>query len=191
MLNDRSLQALGPRIRRARRERGLSLAQLSALSGFSPSFLSLVERNRTSPSLTSLTKLADALNISASSLLPPAPANGALVHRATDTSHGVILGEPKVIYRTLSAAKPTLQLEPMLVVHQPLAPGEPEPEPFSHRGEEFCYVLEGQLIFRVEAQEFLLQPGDSIHVESSSLHVCFTPGPHPARSLWVLTPRLM
>src|SRR5258708_22164062 len=114
------LRALGPRIRRARLQRGLSLAQLSALSGFSPSFLSLVERNRTSPSLTSLTKLAEALNVSVSSLLPSASGNGALVHRATDTSHGVILGEPKVIYRALSAAKPTLQLEPMLEVHQPL-----------------------------------------------------------------------
>lgn len=186
-----ALHALGPRLRRARRERGLSLAQLSALSGFSPSFLSLVERNRTSPSLTSLTKLAEALNLSASSLLPNAPTNGALVHRADDTSHRVILGEPKVIYRTLSAAKPALQLEPMLVVHQPLAPGEPEPEPFSHRGEEFCYVLDGKLVFRVEGQEFLLEPGDSIHVESSSLHACFTRGPDPARSLWVLTPRLM
>jgi transcriptional regulator with XRE-family HTH domain len=185
------LLALGPRIRRARRERGLSLAQLSALSGFSPSFLSLVERNRTSPSLTSLTKLAEALNISASSLLPNAAGNGALVHRATDTNPPVILGEPKVIYRALSAAKPSLQLEPMLVVHQPLGDGEPEPEPFSHRGEEFCYVLEGKLVFRVEGQEYLLNPGDSIHVESSTLHICFTNGPQPARSLWVLTPRLM
>jgi transcriptional regulator with XRE-family HTH domain len=185
------LRSLGPRIRRARLQRGLSLAQLSALSGFSPSFLSLVERNRTSPSLTSLTKLAEALSISASSLLPNAPSNGALVHRATDTNPSMILGDPKVLYRTLSATKPSLQLEPMLVVHQPLALGEPEPEPFSHRGEEFCYVLEGELVFRVEGQEFLLHPGDSIHVESSTLHVCFTNGPQPTRSLWVLTPRLM
>ena len=59
------------------------------------------------------------------------------------------------------------------------------------RGEEFCYVLEGELFFRVEGQEFVLQTGDSIHVESSTLHVCFTKGPQPARSLWVLTPRLM
>src|SRR5260370_6518348 len=183
--------SLGPGIRRARLQRGLSLAQLSALSGFSPSFLSLVERNRTSPSLTSLTKLAEALNISASSLLPNSPSNGALVHRATDTSPSMILGDPKVLYRTLSATKPSLQLEPMLVVHQPLAIGEPEPEPFSHRGAEFSYVLEGELVFRVEGQEFLLHPGDSIHVESSTLHMCFTNGPQPAQSLWVLTPRLM
>lgn len=185
------LHTLGPRIRRARLQRGLSLAQLSTLSGFSPSFLSLVERNRTSPSLTSLTKLAEALNISASSLLPNSPTNGALVHRASDTDPSVILGNPKVLYRMLSAAKPSLQLEPMLVVHQPLAIGEAEPEPFSHRGEEFCYVLEGELVFRVEGRESLLHAGDSIHVESSTLHICFTKGPQPARSLWVLTPRLM
>src|SRR5712692_1546508 len=186
-----ALRMLGPRIRRARLERGLSLAQLSTLSGFSSSFLSLVERNRTSPSLTSLTKLAEALNISASSLLPNTPSNGALVHRANDTNPPMILGDPKVLYRTHSATKPSLQLEPMIVVHQPLAIGEPEPEAFSHRGEEFCYVLEGELVFRVEGQEFLLHPGDSIHLESSMLHVCFTNGPQPARSLWVLTPRLM
>jgi transcriptional regulator with XRE-family HTH domain len=185
------LRTLGPRIKRARQRLGLSLAQLSALSGFSPSFLSLVERDRTSPSLTSLTKLAEALNISPSSLLPNSSRNGALVHRATDTNPSVILGNPKVLYRTLSAAKPSLQLEPMLVVHQPLANGDPEPEPFSHRGEEFCYVLEGELVFRVEGQDHVLHPGDSIHVESSMLHICFTHGPQPARSLWVLTPRLM
>src|SRR5260370_17134727 len=135
------LRSLGPRIRRARLQRGLSLAQLSALSGFSPSFLSLVERNRTSPSLTSLTKLAEALNISASSLLPNSPTNAALLHRATYTIPSLILGDPKVLYRTLSATKPSLQLEPMLVVHQPLAIGQPAPDPFSHRREELYYVL--------------------------------------------------
>src|SRR5260370_17424288 len=146
--------SLGPGIRRARLQRGLSLAQLSALSGFSPSFLSLVERNRTSPSLTSLTKLAEALNISASSLLPNSPSNGALVHRATDTSPSMILGDPKVLYRTLSATKPSLQPEPILVVHQPLAIVEPEPEPFSHRAKAFCYALQANTAFLLSVHRF-------------------------------------
>src|SRR3981081_1498955 len=93
------LRFLGPRIRKARLQRGLSLAQLSSLSGFSPAFLLLVGANRTLSSLPSLTKLAEALNISASSLLPDAAGNGALVHRATDTNPSMILGDPKVIYQ--------------------------------------------------------------------------------------------
>lgn len=54
---------LGQRIRAKRKERGKSLSQLSALTGLTASFLSQVERDVTEPSITSLRKIAKALDV--------------------------------------------------------------------------------------------------------------------------------
>ncbi len=182
---------LGPRLRRARQERQLSLAQLSFMTGFSPSFLSLVERGKSSLSLTSLQKLADGLGLSMATLLPERGSNGALVHRAHESRAAIVLGKRRAAYELLSSGGNGLRLEPMMVTYQPLEPGEPEPAPYGHAGEEFCYVVEGELTFRIGSETFVLTPGDSIHIESSRPHICFTRGPNQVKALWVLTPRVM
>ncbi len=182
---------LGSRLRAVRQNRGLSLTELSELAGFSPSFLSLVERGKSSLSMTSLKKVADALGVPMSTFLPASTGNGAIVHRGGAGHSALVLGKPKVVYQLLSSTNPERRLEPMIVLHHPLEEDEPEPVAFGHMGEEFCYVLEGELIFRVGDDTYHLAAGDSIHLDSTVLHTCFTRGPSPARSLWVLTPKIL
>lgn len=182
---------LGYRLRLARQERRLSLAQLSSLTGFSPSFLSLVERGKSSLSLTSLQKVANGLGLSMASLLPERGPNGALVHRAHESRAAIVMGRRRSAYELLSSGGNSLRLEPMMVTYQPLDPGESEPAPYGHEGEEFCYVFEGELTFRLGGEYFVLTAGDSIHFESNTPHICFTRGPSQVRALWVLTPRVM
>lgn len=169
----------------------MSLAELSERAGFSASFLSLVERGKSSLSMTSLRKVADALQVPMSTFLPGSSSNGAVVHRAGESHSAIVLGKPQVVYQLLSSAHPDRKLEPMIVVHHPVAPGDPDPEPYSHGGEEFCYVFDGELTFRVADETYRLRPGDSIHVDSTVPHICFHRGPEPARSLWVLTPKIL
>lgn len=74
---------LGPRIREAREERGLSLRDVAEVTGFSVSFLSQVELGRSSPSLASLQTICAALGLElAAALRQDPPGDSGPVHRA-------------------------------------------------------------------------------------------------------------
>jgi mannose-6-phosphate isomerase-like protein (cupin superfamily) len=169
----------------------MALSELSEKAGFSVSFLSLVERGKSSLSITSLKKVADALQAPMSQFLPAGSPNGALVHKAGESHSALVLGKPQVVYEVLSSANPERRLEPMIVTHHPLAADEPDPEPYGHAGEEFCYVLEGELTFRIGDETHVVRAGDSIHFDSTVPHVCVNRSRRPVRSLWVLTPKLL
>jgi quercetin dioxygenase-like cupin family protein len=154
--------AVGRAIRKLRKEKGLSLRQLSQLAGLSTSFLSMVERGRSSLALTSL-------------------------NRAEEDGQLSITSSERV-YRVLSPRAPELVFEPLLVTVRPNSDLE---EPYSHEGEEFAYVIEGGLVFTVDGEEYRLGPGDSIHLLSSVPHAIHNDTDEPAKVLWVLTPRFI
>jgi transcriptional regulator with XRE-family HTH domain len=186
------IAAVGAAIRTLRRRRGLSLRDLSRLTGFSISFLSLVERGQSSLALTSLYKVAKALDSDISHFFRQ---NGAApdthplphVHRAGETSEIAIAGGNRT-YRLLSGRAPDRVLEPLLVTVEPTESIE---EPYSHEGEEFAYVLAGDLLFVVEGREYRLGAGDSIHFAASVPHAIHNDTGAPVQALWVLTPRLI
>ena len=59
-----------------------------------------------------------------------------------------------------------------------------------HRGEEFCYVLEGFLEVSVSGQPHVLRRGDSIHFKASQSHHIRNLSPEPVRTLWAVRPKL-
>ena len=177
--------AIGGTIRRLRRERGLSLRDLGRATGFSISFLSLVERGRSSISLTSLHTVAIALEVEMSVFFPspdaqPEPANAAHVSRRSGDARLQIHGAHT--YRLLGATGFDRALEPLLVT---IAAGD-----YAHEGEEFAYVLSGELVFTLDGAEHRLEAGDCIHYQSTVTHLVRNDRSRPAEVLWVLTPRL-
>ena len=161
--------AIGGTIRRLRRERGLSLRDLGRATGFSISFLSLVERGRSSISLTSLHTVAIALEVEMSVFFPspdaqPEPANAAHVSRRSGDARLQIHGAHT--YRLLGATGFDRALEPLLVT---IAAGEEADsrDDYAHEGEEFAYVLSGELVFTVDGAEHRLEAGDCIHYQST------------------------
>lgn len=186
------LAGVGTTIRRLRREHGLSLRDLGRLTGFSISFLSLVERGRSSISLTSLHTLAVALGVDMSVFFPapepePEPANAAHVSRRTGDTR-LSIGSAHT-YRLLGATGFERALEPLLVRIAPGEAADPRDD-YAHDGEEFAYVLSGALVFTVDGAEHRLAAGDSIHYQSTLPHLVRNEGRRPAEALWVLTPRL-
>ncbi len=176
----------------------MSLRELSKQSGLSIGFLSLVERGRSSPALTSLSNVAKALGVELSSFFPAEEENEAeetkqrvsplpYVSRANDAAKLAIILSQR-IYKMLSPRVPGLVLEPIFVTVQP---GDTIDEPYSHEGEEFAYVLSGELVFIVDGVEYRLVPGDSIHFRSTVSHTMRNDTDEPVQAIWVLTPRLM
>ena len=184
--------AVGKAIRTLRKEKGLSLRELSQLSGLSTGFLSMVERGRSSLALTSLNNVAKALDTDLADLFAserkvrvshPLPH----VSRAKEDGRLSIASSQRV-YKVLSPRAPGLVFEPLLVT---VGPNSDLEELYSHEGEEFAYVIEGELIFAVDSEEYRLGPGDSIHLLPTVPHAIRNDTEEPAKVLWVLTPRFI
>ena len=176
---------LGSTIRRLREERNLSLKEVAARSDLTPSFLSQVERNLTSPSVASLRKVALAFGVPLTALFqgPTMPENH--VVRRKDRRQ---LIHPRRQWRDyLLTPNLTGKLQVILSVIEP--GGGSGDEAYAHDSDEECVViLRGRLEFWVGSDWYLLEEGDSIVFESRIPHRNSNPGPDQAEVLWITTP---
>jgi transcriptional regulator with XRE-family HTH domain len=162
------MAAIGASVRRARRSSGLSTRELAQRASLSQPFLSNIENGRSSPSVATLYKLAAALGISATDLLPASLDEGIVVVRAGE---GVATGmdeTPGVAQSVLLAGAPGRMMEAR---RARIEPGQPAGSWFEHAGEDFLHVLDG--VLRVEfgtGRVEELQAGDSIWHEGVVPH---------------------
>ncbi len=155
---------LGTRLRKRRKECGLTMQAVADSAGLTAGFISQVERNLAAPSLASLTCIAEALGSHITDFLG-APPNAAEVSRDTLRELYAVPGGT-FAYERLSTTFPGSQLTAVLI-HEP--PGS-RSEPMRHRGEELFFVLEGELTVTVDGATRILRRGDSIHFDSQRLH---------------------
>lgn len=184
------LAAIGATIRGLRRKQGLSLRDLAELTGFSISFLSLVERGQSSISLTSLHTVGKALGVEMSAFFPARskePEPPAVPHVTRLSGDGRLSTDSAHTYKLLGGRGFKSTLEP---VHVTIAPCDDTRDAYAHEGEEFAYVLSGRLVFVVDGVEYRLGAGDSIHYQSTIPHTVRNETNEPAEALWVLTTRL-
>ena len=158
----RLLQA-GQMIRARRVQLGLTLQQLGEKAGLSPAFISLVERNKASPSLVSLVNLARALDVKASAFME-IPAGEALVRRRSDPQH--IEVDSPVEYNQLSAC---MRFQQMDAIFMRIPPGHVFPDD-QREGEDFLYVIKGELYCELGDEKVTLAEGDSMHFNARTVH---------------------
>lgn len=173
------------KIRSKRTEQKLTLKGLSEKTGLSVSFLSQVERGSSSLAITSLKKIADALETPITQFFEGLTNHNYSV-KSTDHKPFRIEGS-SAEYVRLGGSFTGKALEPL---HVTLSPGKPQDKVFSHPGEEFYYVLEGVVLFTVDGKEYILKVGDSIHFPSHLPHTWENPLNEDAKVLCVLTPVL-
>lgn len=182
---DGPTQLVGAEIKRLRTERGLTLRELAERCGLSAGFLSLAERGINSISLTSLFALAGALEVDAVELLGAAGRRSRYEYSIArhDDPHAMrlVLGERE--HRVLTADLPDQRIEVLATTVHPTT----EPSPFTqHDGEEFCYVLRGELTFLLPDETAVLVAGDSIHFKSRIPHAIHNRGTDIAEALWTV-----
>lgn len=154
------------KIKALRQERQLTLKDLSEVTGLSLSFLSQIERGASSLSITSLKKIADALDIHINYFfLEEKDQQNFVVRKGERHSFSTSYGNQ--LYTRLAGTFAERKLEPMVVR---LKPNMKEEGSYSHSGEEFYYVLEGEVVFTINDEKYHLLEGDSIHFPSSISH---------------------
>tara|TARA_R110002020_G_scaffold14731_37_gene52478 strand:+ start:429 stop:1046 length:618 start_codon:yes stop_codon:yes gene_type:complete len=160
---------LGAAIRRVRHARGMTLVRLAETTDLSHPFLSQLERGLAQPSLSSLRRIASALETSPIELIAEADAAASAhpaveVHRQAATDEAVPEGFAAGSARML--ARGGRPLHPMEVAGGATEPGEI----FVHAEDEFLYVIEGAINIEVEGEQSTLEAGDSAYYAGGVHH---------------------
>jgi DNA-binding transcriptional MerR regulator/quercetin dioxygenase-like cupin family protein len=177
---DGSASAIGTHLRNLRAKRRLSLAQVAKAVGISVGFLSALERSQMSGSVGTLRKLARFYKTSILDFFDTHEAHSLQVRPA---ERKVLDAGPGVRMELLAWGNAVM--EPHLFR---VAPGSGSGDSYTHEGEEFLYVLRGQLQIAVNEDEYRLKPGDSFYFESATPHRWKNPGRAETWVLWVNTP---
>lgn len=173
--------AIGARLRRLRARKAVSLAHVANAVGVSVGFLSAIEREQMTASVATLRRLARFYQINILSLFNPTDANPG---RVRPGERKILEAGPGVRMELLSWGN--TMMEPHLFR---IAPSAGSGESYAHEGEEFLYILSGNLeISLADGEQLRLQEGDSFYFESSNEHRWKNPGKKEALVLWVNTP---
>ena len=177
--------SLGQKIQELRQKHNLTLRQLSKKSGCSLGFLSQVERNLVSPTIASLKKIADALDVNLIHFFDE-PVNSQRIIVKKEDRNKLVNPKSKVTYELLRPQFSETDLEALIMK---LEPGAFSGNDYhTHEGEEFALVLKGQLEIHVGDDIFILQPGDSALYKSNIPHKWKNPSEEPAEVIWVNHP---
>lgn len=156
---------VGTRIRELRDDRGLSLRALAEECGLSVNAISRIERGESSPTVSSLHRLALGLRVPITDFFRADAEQSTVLIRRTDRRRSRSNG---VLIESLGSGLPGQQLEPFMIT---LAAGaEASDEPISHEGEEFIYCLNGEVEYEVGDKRYRLETGDSLLFQSSQPH---------------------
>jgi transcriptional regulator with XRE-family HTH domain len=161
------LPRIGTKLKELRRRRDLGVRELAARSGVSHSTISLIERDRMSPSIDTLSAVLDALGTTLpgffsdlQSSLPYSP-----FYRATEL---VEIGKPETIsYRVIGLDHPNRQI---LMLHETYPVGGDSGETFSHTAQEAGMVVAGAVEVTVGDHVQVLKAGDGYYFDSRQPH---------------------
>ncbi len=169
--NSPSLElAIGHQIKEFRKQLKMTVTEVAKQADLSPGMLSKIENGHTSPSLSTLKSLSNALNVPVTSLFRK-------FEEERDCTY-VRSGEGLMINRQGTRAGHNYQLlghtinkqvtvEPFIIT----LTEESEVFPiFQHTGVEFLYLLEGKVLYRHANQTHMLNPGDSLFFDADTPH---------------------
>ena len=184
---------IGQKIRDLRQQRRMTLQDLSDTTELSKPLLSQVENDQVIPPLATLLRVAKGLRVPLQTFFEEEDnTQKCLIVRADDAkcmnrrhSHG---GDPQpYFYHSLAYGKKHKHMEPFLVEFDPAETDQAQP--VSHAGEEFFYILEGQVELKHGDDTYILNPGDSVYWDSNEPHRLRALGTQIAHGIAVLYPR--
>ena len=175
-------KSIGEKIKYLRKLKKLTLKEISDETDLSISFLSQVERMKSSLTLESLKKVSEVLHVNPSYFFSEdenKPSRSVIVRGLEDE---VDLTVNQFLYKDLSGNSSNLNFSPMLVI---LNPGDNKGKPFTHAGNEFLYILEGDLTVLIDKKEHHLSLHDSIIIDANSSHYLLNHTDKPVKFLCV------
>lgn len=181
---------IGMKIRNLRQERRMTLQDLAGRTNLSKPLLSQIENNQVIPPLATLLRIAKAFGVNLNCFFEDERDDTKCVLIRAGEQHSRQLraahnhGGQAYTYTSRAYGKTHHQMEPFDVEF--FAREWSEELLVRHEGEEFLYVLEGELEFRHGEQTMILTPGDSVYYDSSEPHGYIARGEKQPRAIAVL-----
>lgn len=174
---------VGSRLRELRTERNLSMRALARECGLSTNALSMIERNLTSPSVSSLHKIANALGVPVTAFFRLEPPRQKVVYQKAKEHKRVPF--LRGLWEGLGGEAFIGGMEPFMLMLE--AGGGSGKHGMIHTGHEFVYCLEGEIEYEVEGERFLLEQGDSLLFAAQQQHRWRNPTKNISRAIIVIS----
>ena len=181
---------LGQKVKSLRQRRGLSLQQVAESAGLSEPLLAQIEGEVVAPPVATLLKISRALSVNIGYFFQDQDVEKRAVVVPRNERKKVfrrIHEEPSKVgyyYESLAYPKADKHMEPFHVTFE--VKNKEDLIFFNHKGEEFIYVLEGQLEFSYENETYALGPGDSLYFDASLPHAFRAVGKKAATTIDVI-----
>lgn len=165
---------VGSKIKGIRESKSLSVEEIAERSGLSVEQVNSIENDENLPSLGPLIKIARALGVRLGTFLDDSDALGPVVCRAEEHNNSISFSNDasdarkNMEYFSLAKEKAGRHMEPFIIDIQPSE--EKDFKLSAHEGEEFIFVLSGELEIEYGKEKYLLKEGDSIYYDSIVKH---------------------
>lgn len=165
-------KAIGKQVRESRLHQSMTVAELSKLTGLSTGMLSKIENGNTSPSLTTLQSLANALSIPLTAFFKKYEESRSCVHTKSGEGlevegHGTRAGHQYNLLGHIGANDSGVIVEPYLIT---LSSESDSFETFQHGGIETIYMLKGAVDYRHGDTVYKLRRGDTLFFDADAPH---------------------
>ena len=176
---------IGTHLKELRTRRKLTVRELAARSGVSHATISLIERERTSPSIDTLSAMLDALGTTLVGFFGDIPQSVPYSPFYPKVELVEIGDAAAVSYRMLGMNHPNRHL---LMLRETYQVEADTGAPFSHKAQEAGFVLQGELEVTVGGESRVLRPGDGYYFDSQLPHRFRNVGTEPAQVISAVTP---
>jgi transcriptional regulator with XRE-family HTH domain len=183
-------KTVGEKIKQIREMKKVSLDELAARCGMDISLVQKIEQEKNVPSLAPLIKIARALGVRLGTFLDDSDSFGPVVVRSGEYQKGVRFtsqaseAREHLNFFSLAFDKAGRNMEPFIVDIEPSLQSDYMLS--SHEGEEFIYVLDGEIEINYGKEIYKLSKGDSIYLDSIVIHNVHAAKNKPARILAVV-----
>lgn len=174
--------SLGEKLRQLRSERNISQRDLARMANLSPNSISLIERDETSPSVSTLQSLAAALSVRMSYFFEEETPTSVLHLKAGSRPK---IENQGVVIEGMGKTLPSQELEPFTVTLDPKA-GSGGERQVVHSGHEFVYCLKGRIEYVIDGQIYQMEQGDILIFEANLPHLWRNPFDDEAKFILVL-----
>jgi transcriptional regulator with XRE-family HTH domain len=174
---------VGQRLKQLREEQNISMRGLAVKSGLSANALSMIERGKTSPSVSTLYKLSDALGVPITEFFNQQLERQEVVFLKSNERTHIAFNRGNL--EGLGGEQFVGKVSPFLVnLENGASSGL---VPMSHTGHEFVFCLRGKLEYRVEKQNYILESGDSLLFAAQLNHSWKNSGGNVASALIIIS----
>ena len=183
-------ESIGKKIRQLREEREISREEVAAAADIDQTKLEHIEEGRSTPSMSTLIRIARRLGVRPGTILdgtensnPVVTANGGGVALGQDNNLGA--GRANMAFISLAQNKKDRNMEPYVITVS--YADKDKAHASSHEGEEFIYVLEGEVVVHYGNQTYSLGKGDSIYYDSVVRHIVSSAAPGTTAKVLAVT----